>query len=243
MHSFFLPSAKFTGGKIIIKDPGQAHHIKRVLRLKEGNEIIIFNREGEKGLCVIASLDDEVALEIKSRLERKGKSKAGITVACAIPKKAKFDDIVDKLTQLGASRIIPLLTERVIVKLQGDKADCKRERWQKIACFSSEQSQRNSVPQVDLPKRLTEVLKISGEFDLKLIPTLEGKRKSLPEALGENRFRNILILIGPEGDFTPAEVRQAIGCGFTPVSLGNEVLRVDTAAIAVTGFIKLYENS
>jgi len=243
MPSFFCPSAKIKGDKIVIEDKMQVRHIKKSLRLKIDDEVTVFNEKQEGFRCLITSLGEEVTVKIKAKLKPDNVSGPNITVACAIPKKAKFDEIVDKLAQLGVDRIVPLFTERVIVKLEQSKENAKRERWQKIAKAAVEQSQGIRIPLIDVPKSIDDVLHDSGEFDLKLIPTLDGKRKSLKEIFQKESPARVLVLIGPEGDFSPQEVRRAKDSGFIPVTLGSSVLRVDTAAIAVVSFIKLHEDS
>ena len=154
-----------------------------------------------------------------------------------------MDDIVDKLTQLGVECIIPLETERVIVRLDKQKKIERCERWKKIALSAAKQSQRSSLVVMKPISTLKDVFSAANEFDLKLIPTLEGSRKNLKEILNQEckKIKKIMVLIGPEGDFTLPEIDLAKKAGFLPVSLGTRVLRVDTAAIAVVSFIKLNE--
>jgi 16S rRNA (uracil1498-N3)-methyltransferase len=149
-----------------------------------------------------------------------------------------MDDIIDKLTQLGAAGIIPLETERVIVKLE-DGHSSRLERWRKIARSAAEQSQRNTLPEISPVMTLSEVLAQSEDYDLKLIPTLTGDCRPLKSVLPSVKPARILVLIGPEGDFTPSEVEQSLQAGFVPVSLGGTVLRVETAAIAVAAYLQL----
>jgi 16S rRNA (uracil1498-N3)-methyltransferase len=155
-----------------------------------------------------------------------------------MPKKSRMDDIVDKLTQLGVDSIIPLETERAIVKM--DKNGPNRlERWRKIARNAAEQSRRNTLPLILAAMSLPEVLAQSKNYRLKLIPSLSGDRKPLREILAESKPESVLALIGPEGDFTAQEIDQALGAGFVPVSLGATVMRVETAAIALAAYIRL----
>ena len=243
MRRFFTSCQNIKQDKISIEDKSEIHHIKDVLRLTEGEEVNIFDDKGNEYRAQIESVSTEnIMLRIKQKSASRGFSKIRIAVACAIPKKAKMDDIVDKLTQLGVDRIIPINTERVIIKLDKHKASLRHERWQKIAINASKQSQRNIVPVIDQVKEFKDILRESGNFDLKLIPALIGERKTLREVFKNCRPKSILILIGPEGDFTEAEVSSAKNRGFIPVSLGELVLRVDTAAIAVAAFLKFYEN-
>ena len=168
-----------------------------------------------------------------------------ITVACAIPKNVKMDDIVDKLTQLGVECIIPLETERVIVRLNKQKKLERLQRWEKISISALKQSQRSKFVNIHPVVAFKDLVLAAKDFNLKLIPTLEGERRTLKEIFNNptQKIDNVLVLIGPEGDFTPEEVALARESGFLPISLGKGVLRVDTAAIAVVSFIKLNETN
>ena len=237
MHHFYIEQ-KIKNGTVSISDVQQLHHIRDVLRLKVGDEATLFDNEGNEYLCSIKKWDKKQAvLTVKSS---KGREQKGtkLTIACAIPKKSGMDNIIDNLTQLGVSGIIPLETERVIVKLDTDKKKSKLERWRKVAQSAAQQSQRKSVPLVEPITSMADVLSRAKDFDLKLIPTLSGERRHIKEALAEFKPRNILVLIGPEGDFTPQEIELARAVGFIPVSLGDTVLRVGTAAMAVASYIR-----
>jgi 16S rRNA (uracil1498-N3)-methyltransferase len=242
MHRLYVDTPNILEGKIVISDQGKIHHLRGVLRLKIGEEITVFDGKGNEYLTEVKKFSGQsINLKIKERRVIAIK-KVYLAIACAIPKKSKIDEIIDKLTQLGADRIIPMLTERVIVKLDKHKKILREARWKKIAQSASEQSQRSMVPIIVPVKNFKEVLSEAKDFDLKLIPTLSGKRKLLKEIIVNQNPKNILVLIGPEGDFTDAEVDLAKKSGFVPVSLTDTVLRVDTAAIAVASFIKLYED-
>ncbi|MFA4990076.1 MAG: RsmE family RNA methyltransferase [Candidatus Omnitrophota bacterium] len=241
MHRFFCPVVNSAKGKIIIEDKEQVHHIKNVLRLKEKKKAVVFDKKGNEYSCIISGIGDKVYLDVKGKISAgEKKAKIKLTVACAIPKKAKMDDIVDKLVQLGVDRIIPLKTERTIVKLDKPKEALRLVRWRKIALSASKQSQRNELAIIEPVKSFAEAVALSAEFDLKLIPHLLGLRQSLKEVLSKSKPRNILVFIGPEGDFSPGEVESAIASGFIPLTLGDQVLRVDTASLAVASFIELY---
>ena len=249
MHSFFTPQENISAEKIEILRQETIHHLKDVLWLKAGEEVMIFDEMGNVYRAEIESLTNKaIKLKVKEKLPPNTADKIHLTIACAIPKKSKFDDIVDKLTQLGVSRIIPLITERVIIKLDSNKEILRKARWEKIAIVASEQSKRNTIPLIDPPVDIKEIIDKSSNFNLKLIPTLEGKRKSLREIFNQSLPiplplpLNILVLIGPEGDFTGGEIKLALNSGFIPVSLGKEILRVETAAVAVASFIKFYEE-
>lgn len=241
MNRFFCPASNIAGEKIVIEDRTEAHHIKNVLRLKIKERVTVFDERGNEYNCIISGMKDEIYLDIKNKISAIQKEpKIKLTVACAIPKKSRLDDVIDKLVQLGVYRIIPLKTERTVVKLDKPKEAARLVRWKKIVLSASQQSQRNNLAVIEPVKSFDEVLGLSAEFDLKLIPHLLGSRQSLKRILNQSKPRNILVLIGPEGDFSEREIDSAINAGFIPVTLGDSVLRVDTAAIAAASFIKLY---
>jgi len=244
MNRFYSDSGNISGDKITISDKSQVHHIKDVLRLEVDEKVVVFDDKGREYASVIEKLlPKEVVIKIIKENKVALEPKVKVTVACAIPKKSKMDDIIDKLTQLGVDRIIPLLTERVIVILDKRKEILRKERWEKIALSSAKQSQRNIMPVVEPVRDIREVLFASEGYDLKLIPTLFGERKSLKEIFSKSSARNILFLIGPEGDFSEEEIELAKKAGFLAVSLGDSVLRVETAALCVASFIRIHENS
>ncbi len=238
MNRFFI-DLKVEGDILILKDRDQLHHIKDVLRLKVNDEVTVFNNTGNEYLCSVVELGNrQVTLRVN---EKKLAKRTGtrLAIACAIPKKAKMDEIIDKLTQLGVDAIIPLETERVIVRIDIETKKARLKRWQKIAQSAAEQSQRTTVPVVEAIATMKGVLELSRSFNLKLIATLSGERKHVRDVIRETRPGSILILIGPEGDFTESEVELATNAGFVPVSLGDHVLRVDTAAISIAGYVRL----
>lgn len=244
MSRFFIDNIKPSGKYFILNNPVQLHHLRDVLRIKPHERVTIFDNSGNEYIVLVVEIGPASArLEL---IEKKLNDDSGvkITVACAIPKNAKMDDIIDKLTQLGVECIIPLETERVIVKLNKQKKLDRLTRWNKIVLSAAKQSQRNKLPVVKPICELKDAVSKTDDFDLKLIPTLEGKRKTLKEIFDNapKKINRVMVLVGPEGDFTPGEVILAKEEGFMPTSLGRQVLRVDTAAIAVVSFIKLNEE-
>jgi len=244
MNRFFVEKISPKDKFIILRDHSQLHHLRDVLRVRPPEQVAVFDGSGNEYIAVATEIRPDAAkLEVKQRRQAREQG-VKITVACAIPKKVKMDDIVDKLTQLGVQRLIPLQTERVIVRLDKQKKLERLLRWQKIALSASKQSQRSRLPEIDPITEFKDAVLAGSSFDLKLIPTLEGRRKSLKELFSgsSTKIEKVMLLIGPEGDFTPGEVAFAKEAGFLPVSLGPRVLRVDTAAIAAVSFIKLNEE-
>ncbi len=236
MHRFYID--RIDGKIASISDAGQLHHLKNVLRLKVGNDIIVCDREGNEYSGTITAMERKRALIKVADLKSTRRSEMKLTIACAIPKGNSMDDIIDQLIQLGVERIIPMETERVVVKLNEAKKEARLTRWRKIAQNAAGQSQRKSIPIIEAVNGVIDVINRSQGFDLKLIPHLEGERKPLKDVLAKSGGKSIIVLIGPEGDFTPVEVGLALKVGFIPVSLGNTVLRVATAAVAVASYIK-----
>jgi 16S rRNA (uracil1498-N3)-methyltransferase len=238
MYRFF--TKKIIGDKAFINDREQLHHIRDVLRLKPGDAVDISDNSGAEYTGVISSISkQQVELDVSLK-KTNPESQLKLTVACAVPKNTRFDDIVDFLTQLGVERIIPMRTERVIVKLDSARAEEKHKRWIKIAQSAAQQSQRSRIPIIDPVTDIEQVIKDSAGYSLKLIPHLSGERKLIRDVLAEAvlKTESIIILIGPEGDFTPGEVALALENGFTAVSLGDTVLRVAAAAVAAASYIK-----
>jgi len=239
MQRLFVSSKNACKDIINIIDTGQLHHLRDVLRAKPGKRLLVFDENGVEYQAMLEALSPGgAALKIIKRSAGRIR-KLNLTVAVALPKKAKFDDIVDKLTQLGVARIIPMITERTIVMLDGAKAAARGLRWEKIARSAAEQSQRSDLPVIEAVKKLEEIIGECADYELKLIPALGEKHKTLKQALGAGKPKNMIIFIGPEGDFTPGEIALCQDAGFIPVTLGELVLRVETAAVAAASYIML----
>ncbi len=245
MRRFFVPHIDISKKESTISDPIQAHHIKDVLRFKQKDKIQIFDADANEYECLIKSLDSKriVVTDLKLIKTRvKENMPINITLACAIPKKGKFDYIVEKSTELGVDSIIPMITERSIIKLDRLASDNKLARWQRIAIEASKQCARLDVPKIENPKRFDDIIRQSGEFDALLLPNLSSRERSpiirVTDELGAKR--NILLLIGPEGDFSEKELTLAATKNATMLTLGETVLKVETAAIVCVAFLCLH---
>jgi len=236
MHRFYIE--KVQGNTAEITDTDVLHHIRDVLRLKNGDEVVIFDGAEHEYKGVISAINKkQVELKLTPlNVQRSYNTK--LTIACSIPKGSRMDDIIDHLTQLGVEHIIPMHTERVVVKLDDARMEARLKRWQKIAQSAARQCQRSSIPDISSVIDVKDVISNSQEYNLKLIPHLSGKRTLIKDVLARKKPKSIIVLIGPEGDFTPEEVELALHNGFIPISLGDTVLRVATAAIAVASYIK-----
>jgi 16S rRNA (uracil1498-N3)-methyltransferase len=205
------------------------------MRLKVGDTASVFDGRGHEARCRIEKVGKgSVRLAI---LQHSGTPPlpCRITLAQAIPKK-NMDLIVQKATELGVSVILPLVSQRTVVQLDEDSKKLaskhsRLERWREIALESCKQCGNNWLPEVQPPQKVRDFLGSPGKFELKLIGSLQPDAKPLKKILADLAPRSVLILIGPEGDFTPAELAQAKSAGCLPLSLGPLVLRADTAAL------------
>lgn len=240
MHRFYCPNTDFSPQRITLKNPGEIHHLKNVLRMVPGDELVLFNGQGDEVLAKIESISAIEAQVVIIRRQEKKLAGVSIILACAVPKKAKFETIIEKCTELGVDEIIPMRTERTEVILTEEKQDRKNVRYQSVAINAAKQSARTTIPTVHQQKSLKTVLSSFDDKACRIIPCLSGERKSIKEVLaGSRSCQQVVILIGPEGDFTPQELRISIQAGFVPVTLGETILKVDTAAITAVGFVRL----
>jgi 16S rRNA (uracil1498-N3)-methyltransferase len=223
MHRFHLPNLQ----QVALMDT-EAHHAIHVLRLKVGDTLTVFDGRGHEAQCRVTELaKDAVRLAVLQQSSAPPLP-CRITLAQAIPKK-NMDLIVQKATELGVAAIVPLISERTVVQIDDDSK--KVQRWLAIALDACKQCGNNWLPEFQAPQKARDFLSALGEFDLKLIASLQPDSKPLKQLIPESRPGSLLILIGPEGDFTPAELGAAKSAGCLPLSLGPLVLRAETAAL------------
>lgn len=237
----YCPIEAVTKNKITVSDKKQIHHLAHVLRLKAGDSLSVFDGESKEYECEIIKITkdraDLLIHKVKIPLLTKHLS---ISLACAIPKKSKMDYIIEKATELGVDRIIPLKTERTIVNLSSKGCASKLRRWQSIAIEASKQAGRIKLPRLEPVTAFNSAIVRVKEYDLAIIPHLGGGNQDIKDVVSRAGFSSILIFIGPEGDFSQAEINLAKESGCIAVSLGEWTLKVDTAAIAAVSFLRLY---
>ncbi len=209
----------------------EARHMK-VRRLARGDRVCLFDGQGNEALGTIDEIKrDDITVTV---LGRQKVSSEGVftALATAVPKGKRMDWLVQKATELGVGMIIPLVSQRAVVK---PKEGAKSERWQKIAVEAAKQSKRATVPEILPPVNIDDILDEKG-YDLKLALMPESERK-IKEVLREKRPEKILCLIGPEGGFTDEETSKIKAAGFAPVNIGKNILRIETAGVAVLSMI------
>lgn len=208
------------------------HHIKKVMRYKNNDKIEIVH-DSKVYLCNIDDINS-LTLSIIDNYNEDRESNVKLTVAVSLVQEQKFDLILQKLTELGVNCIIPIKTERSIVKLDKVKETKKKIRWQSICKEASEQSHRVSIPEVTNIMTMQELVK--NKKELNLICSLNDTTKPLEYYLTDN-IKDVLFVIGPEGGFSPKEEKFLIENDYLSTSLGKRVLRVETAAIYVASII------
>jgi 16S rRNA (uracil1498-N3)-methyltransferase len=207
-----------------------ANHITRVLRLRPGDPLTLFDgRGGEHSARVEGFRKGAVLVEVGELAATAVESPLSLTLAQGVSRGERMDWVVQKATELGVSRIIPVMTERSVVKLDAQQAQRKRLHWQGIAIAACEQSGRDRVPEIDSPLGLAEFLGAVATRATRVLLSPAGALgiADLPRPEG-----GVVVLIGPEGGLAEAEQRAAVAAGFVGVRLGPRVLRTETAAVA-----------
>jgi 16S rRNA (uracil1498-N3)-methyltransferase len=237
-HRFFVPSHQISGPRVTIMG-SDAKQIKNVLKLKEGDMLEVLDGSSKVFAVKINSVkSDEVLCFVTSSRSMKTEPAVKITLIQSIAREAKMDMVIQKCTELGVTKIVPVVSERTIIKLDQEKKDKRLSRWQRIAKEAAEQSSRAVVPGIEEIKDFAEALGQEKGTDLKLIPWEMEEKTSIKTVLKENKkVKSLSLAIGPEGGFSSKEVKEAKAAGFIPVSLGKRILRTETAGIAVLSMI------
>lgn len=235
MHRFHLPPEECNAGPLMLAGR-EAHHALHVLRVRRGDRITILDGAGREFLCTVANFDrDKVQLAI-AETKLAPAPPCQITLLQAVPKGKIIESIIQKATELGAARIVPLLTERVVMDLDDKHAGRKAEKWQQIAIEAIKQCGAAWLPRVEAPMTLKEFLARKESFELPLIgslqPGAQHPRNYFQKFTAEHgrKPQTACVWIGPEGDLTPEEVAAITAAGALPITLGHLVLRVETAA-------------
>src|SRR6266480_2061150 len=236
MHRFYLSPEHWDPSALTLRGT-EAHHARDVLRMRRGERAVLFNGRGREVTAEVVDLArDEIRLRKLHETETPP-LRCRIALAQAIPKGKNMDLIVQKAVEIGAAEIAPLISERTIVDLDAKEAEQKKAKWQQIAIEAAKQCGQNWLPAVQVPRKLKDFFSDAGNFDLRLIGSLQPDAIHLKKILGDytdqhrDRPKSVLMLVGPEGDFTPAELALAKTHGCRPITLGPIILRVETAAI------------
>jgi 16S rRNA (uracil1498-N3)-methyltransferase len=237
MPRFYCP-LPLTVGTTVDLPPSAARHVQ-VLRLQPGDGITLFNGEGGEHSATVTRMgrsDVQVAVQSHQALERE--APVAVHLAVGMPANDRMDWLVEKATELGVASIQPLMTAHSVLRLKGERADKKQAHWHSVAVAACEQCGRNRVPTIYPVKELADWLGTTWPADpLRWVLSLASPTLALGQALrqathGQPTPRAVAFLSGPEGGLSPAEDAQARAAGWQPTTLGNRVLRAETAALA-----------
>ena len=235
MHRFYLPPAECSNDTFTLKDR-EAHHGAQVLRLQAGESVMVLDGAGAQLECEVRRVSRKEILLAVRNLVQTPRGAFELTLVQAIVKGKTMEAVVEKATELGVSRIVPLLTERVVSHLDSERAEHKQAKWQLTAIEAIKQCGSPWLPRIEPPATLTQALKYVEGCDVSLVGSLRGDGKHARfwvEALTRQtrKPQSGCLWIGPEGDFTNAELDAIEASGAKPITLGPLVLRADTAAI------------
>ena len=234
MHRFHLPAENWESSTL---SPDESHHCTNVLRLQAKERVTVFDGSGREAAAVILEANPKGVVMKVSAAAKTPRPPCSITLAQAIPKGKNMDLIVQKAVELGASVIAPILSDRTVVQLDAAELEKKRGKWRDVALEACKQCGQNHLPEVAKPSPPKEFFERAERSELMLIASLQPDSRPLKSILADfvsahSRLpRSATVLVGPEGDFTPAELSLAKSNGCIPVTLGPIILRTETAAI------------
>ena len=242
MHRFYVTPNEIHEDIVTITG-SDVNHMKNVLRMKQGEEIVICNGQGKDCYCIINKVSEgEIIARIESQKDTKTELKARITLFQGLPKKDKMELIIQKSVELGVYEIVPVMTKRVIVKLEDKKKEEKKlERWQAIAEEAAKQSGRGIIPLIKPVQSFKDAVTNAKRMGQAIIPyeKATGMPRTKEILGGLTQFDTIGVFIGPEGGFEETEIEIAINHQIQPITLGRRILRTETAGLAVLSMMVL----
>ena len=236
MHRFYLPP-KHCAGETLRLDGREAHHALHVLRLKHGELVTVLDGIGNEFMCTVKDAGRNAVTLSVSLKNFVPAPPCSVTLLVGVPRGKIIESIIQKAVELGARRIVPILSERVVTHLDDDAAENKRDKWQNVAIEAIKQCGAVWLPKVEAPTSISDFRFPISDFELSLVGSLQKEHRHPREVLREFETKNgrlpqsVGVWIGPEGDFTPDELQAIQESGAQPISLGRLVLRVETAAI------------
>jgi 16S rRNA (uracil1498-N3)-methyltransferase len=241
MPRFYVPNPTLQNGFLKIEGE-EVKHIRKVLRLRAGDKLILFNGLGkEYEGTIIKEGSSSVLVKVQNISLPQKDSPLEVTLAQSLLKGEKMDFLIRKATELGVKRIIPFLSSRSVPFLEKSKRPERHHRWERIAVEASKQCGRGVVPRIEPLKDYSEMLQIASPGGLRFI-LWEREGVKLREVLEKSKEKTVIFfVVGPEGGFGQEEVDEAERSGFTPVTLGRRVLRAETASLCLLSILQ-YER-
>jgi len=217
----------------------QTHYLGRVLRLKPGDSVVIFNGAGDEWHATVDKLNrDHAILRLVAELEPLPESPLRVALVQSLVKNDAMDMIVQKATELGIHSLMPVSTEFSVVKLDKDRVTRRLEHWKKIAASACEQSGRHRPPVIHEPQELALGLNQIPAEHLKLVLQPPGTQQPPAARLPVERPAGVAVLIGPEGGLSERDIQDANRAGFARITLGARILRAETAALAACTLVQ-----
>lgn len=239
MYRFFAEPSRIGEKEIVLKGP-DVNHIRNVLRMHPGEEILVGDGGGGEYRCVLSELsEEEIRAGILWKLDGNAELPCEITLFQGLPKSDKMDLIVQKCVELGVFRVTPVSTRRTVVKLDAKKEENRRKRWESISESAAKQSGRGIVPEITGVMSFPEALLEAKKLDVCLIPYERAENMSRTREIlsAIPKGASVGIFIGPEGGFEEAEVEEALAFGAKAITLGRRILRTETAGMAVLAML------
>ena len=239
MHRFFVEPSQIGEKEIVITGP-DVNHIRNVLRMRAGEELLAADGQGSEYRCILRELQDsEIRAEICRKLSGSAELPSRITLFQGLPKSDKMDLIIQKCVELGVFRIVPVTTKRTVVKLDAKKEESRRKRWTAVSESAAKQSGRGIIPEISGVQSFREAVEEAGELDVCLIPYEKAENMARTREIlsGLPAGASIGVFIGPECGFEEEEVREAMEAGARPITLGRRILRTETAGMAVLAML------
>jgi 16S rRNA (uracil1498-N3)-methyltransferase len=246
LHRFFLTGAlPETGEDVELQLSGSdRHHLVRVVRLEAGDRVVVVGVDAREAEATLTSVGPErVCADIDAAMKRPPRPR--VSLAAGMARRERMEFAIQKVTELGAVEVVPVRTARSVVRLDEDRAGRRVERWRRLAEEAAKQSQRADVPLVSEPIGLDELIEQFGRFELVLVPWEEAASTGLGigaalEAADARPDSRVLVVIGPEGGLEEAEVAALQAAGGVVVTLGDTVLRTETACVVAVA-LAIYE--
>ena len=232
----FFTDSPLSPGLTVTLSGEDSRHVSRSLRMKPGDPLTLCDGKGADADCVIISVGEETAVEVKAVRPSESEPPYRAVVFQAATKGEKFDTVVQKATELGASSVTPFVSSRCIYRPDTGARDKKAQRWEKIAEEASKQSGRGVIPKIGETLAFSAMLAEAAASDIALF-CWEGATEPLPSVLKGRTPSSVSVVVGPEGGFSEKEAEEARAAGLVPVSLGRRILRTETAAGAVLSIL------
>jgi 16S rRNA (uracil1498-N3)-methyltransferase len=237
VRRFTIAPERISGDRVAF-DADESRHLSRVLRLGPGDVVTAADGRGGAWQVRLLTVGERATGAILGAAAPAAESPLAIALVQAVPKGDRMDTVVRASTELGVARILPALTDRTVVRLDAARARDRARRWQRIAREAAKQCGRAVVPTVEAPRPLAEWIADEGEADLRLC-FWEEDGVPLGRALEEHAgARRVVVIVGPEGGLAADEVARAGAAGYVAVSLGQRILRTDTAGPAIVAMLQ-----